>query len=130
MKTIQEAVAEKIATSGDRVTAIVIDDLAYVEISKRVNAITNAIGQADKIKKEWDKINKNDLITFVDGRSVEAMSKNRFDDIRKAKEKFESINSATNAALETNTTEAYNKLYEILKKVDDGKTVKTDTAEG
>ena len=47
-KTIQEAVAEKITQSGENVANTVIEKLAEVEISKRVDAITKAVQKQEQ----------------------------------------------------------------------------------
>ena len=46
------------------------------------------------------------------------MSKNRFEEIKKAKEKAEKLTKAIDFALTENTADAYNKLSETLKKLD------------
>lgn len=117
--TIQEAVAKKITECGDTVANTVIDKLAEVEISKRVDIITKAIAKQDQLEKDLKKIDgKNDLVTYVDQKPVEAMSKTRFEEIKKAKEKMDNLVKATNLALEQNTSESYTKLTETLKKLD------------
>lgn len=117
-KTIQEAVAEKIKLSGENVANIVIEKLAEVEITKRVTAITSAVQKQDELEKNLKKINKNDVVTYVDGLPTEVMSKNRFEEIKKAKEKAEKLTKAIYFALTENTADAYNKLSETLKKID------------
>lgn len=117
-KTIQETVAEKIAGSGPDVLNIVVDKLAEIEISKRVEAITKGISKQDQLEKELKKIDgKNDVITYVEGKEVQSMSKNRFEEIKKAKEKLDGLTKAMDAALSGNTAEAYTKLNETLNKL-------------
>jgi len=116
--TIQEKVAEKIAGSGENIADTVVGKLAEVEISRRVDILTQAIKKQEPLEKELKKIDgKDDVTTYVAGTEVKAMSKQRFDDIKKAKESVEKLNVAIEAALKENTTEAYNKLDETLKKL-------------
>jgi biopolymer transport protein ExbB/TolQ len=117
-KTIQETVAEKIAGSGPDVLNIVVDKLAEIEISKRVEAITKSISKQDQLEKELKKIDaKNDVITYVEGKEVQSMSKTRFEEIKKAKEKLDGLTKAMDTALSSNTAEAYTKLNETLNKL-------------
>lgn len=117
MKTIQEAVAEKIAKSGENVQLIVVDNLANVEIQRRIGVITEAVGRFETLTKDLKKIDRNDVETYVGSEKQEAMSKQRFEDIKKLKEKLDILRGVTDKALETNTPDAYNKLSETLKKL-------------
>lgn len=117
-KTIQEAVAEKIAKSGESVANIVVDKLADLEINKRVDAITKAVNKQEQLEKDFKKINKNDVFTYTEGHPIEAMSKNRFDEIKKLKEKMDKLTKAIDFALTQNSLDAYSKLDETLKKLD------------
>lgn len=117
-KTIQESVAEKISKSGENVATIVIDKLAEIEINKRVDLITRSISKQDQLEKEVKKIDRNDTSFYQGGALVETMSKNRYDDIKKAKDKLTNLINNINVALDQNTTEAYIKLSETLKKLD------------
>lgn len=125
-KTIQEAVAEKITQSGENVANTVIEKLAEVEISKRVDAITKAIQKQEQLEKDLKKINKNDVVTYVEGTPTEVMSKNRFEEIKKGKEKIEKLTKAIDFALTQNSFDAYNKLAETLKKLDNAGGNKTE----
>jgi len=117
-KTIQEAVAERITKNSENVANIVIEKLAEIEISKRVDILTKAIVKQEPLEKELKKIDKNDVTTYVEGKQVDAMSKQRFEDIKKTKEKIEKLTKAIEFALTENTSEAYIKLDETLKKLD------------
>jgi len=117
-KTIQEAVAEKITQSGENVANTVIEKLAEVEISKRVDTITKAVQKQEQLEKDLKKINKNDVVTYIEGTPTEVMSKNRFEEIKKGKEKIEKLTKAIDFALTQNSFDAYNKLAETLKKLD------------
>lgn len=117
-KTIQESVADKISASGPDVQNIVVDKLAEIEISKRVESITKAISKQDQLEKEFKKIDgKNDIISYAAGVEVQAMSKNRFEEIKKAKEKLDGLTKVIDAALSSNSSEAYVKLNETLNKL-------------
>jgi len=117
-KTIQEAVAEKIANSNETVANTVIDKLAEIEISRRVEILTRAIQKQEPLNKEFKKIEgKDDITTYVGGAEVKAMSKERYEAIQKAKENVEKLQKAIDVALTENTADSYNKLDEILKKL-------------
>ena len=113
---IQEKVAEKIANCGSTVESTVVDTLAQAEINKRVDLITKSIGRLDNLVKEYNKINRDDLVTYSNGAKVSSMSEKRFQDIQKSKQMLEGFEKALNTALETNTQDAYNKLSEQLNK--------------
>jgi len=117
-KTIQEAVAEKITKSGEDVANVVIDKLAEVEVSKRVDLVLKSVQKLEQIEKDFKKIDKNDVTTYVGGAPQEAMSKARFDEIKKGKEKIAKLSNAIDAALTGNNVDSYNKLAETLKKLD------------
>jgi hypothetical protein len=127
-KTIQEAVAEKIAQSGENVANTVIEKLAEVEISKRVEAITKGIQKQEQLERDLKKINKNDVVTYVDGVATEVMSKNRFEEIRRNKDKIDNLTKAIDLALVQNSFDAYNKLAETLKKLDNVGGNKTESS--
>jgi len=129
-KTIQEAVAEQISNSGAKVAEIVIDKMAQIEIDKRVATIQKAILKQDELTKDLKKIDKEDFVTYAAGNQVSVMSKERFEQIKKLKEKIQKLVAATNAALNDNTHEAYTKLEEALKKLNNaGGNTKEDSAE-
>lgn len=116
--TIQEAVAEKISKSGESVAKIVIEELAEIEIRHRVDTITKAIHQQEKLEREFKKINRNDIITYSDGQQMSVMSKTRFDEIKKVSDKLEQLTKAIDSALTLNSVDSYTKLSEVLKKLD------------
>lgn len=117
-KTIQEVVAEKITTIGKNIADTVAENLAQSEINKRVELVTKAIAKQDQLEKELKKLDKDDVTTYVGDTPTTAKSKARYDEVKKAKEKFEKLTKDINDALTNNTTEAYSKLTETLKKLD------------
>jgi hypothetical protein len=117
-KTIQEVTAEKITAISPTIADTVATNLAQIEINKRVENITKAIAKQDQLAKDLKKIDKNDVDTYVDGQPHSAMSKSRFEEIKKAKEKIDNLTKSIDNALTTNTPDAYNKLAETLKKLD------------
>ena len=127
-KTIQEVVAEKISACGQTVIDTVVEKLAEVEISKRVEIITKAIAVQDQANGNLKKIDRNDIVTYVDGNQVQSMSKARYDDIKKAKENLEKLTKAIDAALTENTTDTYNKLNDLLKNAGNNKAESTDSS--
>lgn len=110
MTTIQEKVAEKIQNCGEFVTNTVVDKLADVEIARRVDLVTKAIQRLDTLEKELKKIDKNDITTYQDGKEIQTMSKARFDEIKKTKEKIEKLTKAIEVSLTENTADSYTKL--------------------
>jgi len=127
-KTIQEVVAEKISACGQTVIDTVVEKLAEVEISKRVEIITKAISSQDQLRNNLKRIDRNDIITYVGGEQVESMSKARYDEIKKAKEVVEKLTKAIDAALTENTTDTYNKLNDLLKNAGNNKAESTDSS--
>jgi hypothetical protein len=119
-KTVQQAVAEKIQQRGPDVFNIVVDKLAEVEITRRVDLISVAIKKQDELETGLKKIDRNDVITYLDGVATEVMSKNRFEELKKSREKLENLKKAIDLALTDNSADSYNKLSETLKKVDGG----------
>ena len=115
MSTIQEEVAKKISTSGSHVKETVINTLAQIEINRRVDLITKGIAKQDTLKKEFDKINRDDITTYVKGVPTSAMSDSRFKEIKKAEEGLEKLSKALDKALDDNTADSYNKLGELVK---------------
>lgn len=117
-KTIQEVTAEKIATISPTIADTVATNLAQVEINKRIENVTKAIAKQDQLTKELKKMDKPDVTTYVEGKPVAAMSKKLYDDVQKATEKLDNLNKSIDSALTNNTLDAYNKLAETLKKLD------------
>jgi hypothetical protein len=119
-KSIQESVAEQILTLGNEVKKTVINKLAQVEITKRVDIITKGVLKLETLEKELKKINRNDIVNYIDGKPIDSMSKTRFDEIAKAKGKIERLNNAMDNALVQNSFESYEKLADVLKSLDGG----------
>lgn len=109
-KTIQEVIAERITKSGEYVTNLVAERLAQVEISKRVDTVIDALKKHDQLTLSLNKVSRNDIFTYVNGLQVEAMSKDRFEEIKKTKEKLERLTKLIDTALNQNTSDAYDKL--------------------
>lgn len=109
---IHEQVAEKIANSGEEVQNTVINKLAEIEISKRVDTLTKAVTKLDGLEKDLKKIDgKNDVITYATGGvKQESMSEKRFKEIEQAKKNVSNLENAINLALEKNDDESYKKL--------------------
>jgi acetylornithine deacetylase/succinyl-diaminopimelate desuccinylase-like protein len=130
-KTIKEAVAEKIKECGEEVANTVINKLAEVEISRRVDLIMKGINHLEKLEKEWKKVDgKKDVITYNDaGEKIETMSKARWEEIKKAKEKVDKMTKAIDSALKDNTTDAYNKLSDLVKNAGNTKEGTTESTE-
>lgn len=117
MKTIQESVAEKITNCSEKVINAVVEKIAELEISKRIELITKAINKQEQLEKELKKINKNDVFQFINGVQQEAMSKTRYDEINKSKERITNLKKVIDTALEANSYDAYAKVTEVLNKL-------------
>lgn len=113
MKTIHEAVAIKIQGCGEAVINTVVDKLAQIEIDKRISIVTMAFNKIEDLKKELKKIDRNDNITYIDGKKVESMTSKRFDEIEKMKQTIVETESKLKIALDKNTEEAYLNLSKL-----------------
>ena len=113
--TIQEAVASKIIGSGETIKETVIGALAQIEINSRVEIITKAISRQDELEKEYKKVNRDDVTTYVKGVPVNAMSDSRFKEVKKTEDGLTKLTKAIDEALELNTSDSYKKLSELLK---------------
>lgn len=97
----------------DRVVEVLVEE----EMGKRTQVVVNAVNSINKQKKELNKINRNDVLTYVDGKEVTAMSKQRYDDIKKATEKLEKTESLLAKALENNNADDYGKLEQHVNNI-------------
>lgn len=121
MPTIQEKVAEKISACGPTVNNAVVDKLAEVEISKRIDLITKGIAKQEALEKEFKKSHKADIAeTYDEGGAVVVSaqySKGKLDTIKKDKEKLSGLVKLLESCLDKNLQEDYNKLQETLNKL-------------
>jgi hypothetical protein len=129
MKTIQETVAEKLAEKAPNVAGMVADKLVDVEIQKRIDIMTKSINKQDSLEKDLKKIDKDDITSYTGGQQVTSMSKVRYDEIKKLKEKISKLVGSINSALEQNSKDSYTKLEETLKKIDNAGNTKADSTE-
>ena len=127
--TIQEKVAEKLTAKAPNVADMVADKLVDVEIQKRIECMTKAINKQDYLEKDLKKIDKDDVTTYSEGKQISAMSKSRYDEIKKLKEKIGKLTGSINTALESNSKESYTKLEETLKKLDNAGNAKTESSD-
>jgi hypothetical protein len=113
---ILEKVSEKVSISGTKVAETVIENLAKIEIDRRVNIITQAVNRLENLEKEYKKIaGKCDTAYYdKDGNKIETMSEKRHNDIQKAKQLVEDFTKTFNKCLEENKQEDYNKLNGLL----------------
>lgn len=119
-KTIQEAVAEKLTNAGTVVTDTVVSKIAQIEIDKRVDIITKGLNKISSIESDIKRIDRDDIVTYQSGTQSTSMSKQRYDDIEKLKQKLGELTKDVDTALESNTQDSYNKLSDKLKKLDGG----------
>lgn len=113
--TIQEKIAAQIAGSNEVIANAVVEKMAAVEISKRIEILHKGIEKQDSLKKELNKINRDDITEYVAGEPTTKMSEARFKEIKKLKESLEKLTKAIDTALVTNTSENYTKIADAIK---------------
>lgn len=116
MKTIHEAVAEKITSAAPLVKDTIVNKLADIEITRRVNIISTALDVLASLQKELKKIDREDVITYENGTEKKVMSKDRYESVGKIKGKIGELEAAATKALTDNTDEAYKKVVELNEK--------------
>lgn len=98
--TIREAVAAKLANSGEAVATSVIDSLADTEVKRREKLIIDGIAQLDRLEKDSRKIRPDQKALDGDGKVVaEHFSQAKYEELKKAKEGIERLTNAINKAL-------------------------------
>lgn len=103
MINIREAVAERIANSGELVAERVVDALADTTLQKREQQVSQAITESDNLARDLQKL-KPDALTFNQDGTVaaEAFTKARIEQRAKLKSRIEKIENALAKALEKN----------------------------
>ena len=98
---IKEAVAVKLSQSSALVAETVIAQLAQETVDKRVQQITQAYTELDKLQKDYFRL-KADIISFNEDGSVkeQAFSKERLEERKKSLERQEKIQKAIDKALD------------------------------
>jgi hypothetical protein len=130
---IKEEVAKNVSGAGDTVQKIVIDLLSELEIDRRAKLILEAHNKLTVLEKEIKKLDVLDCKNYIGDPLIEqrSMSAARFESLTKAKEAFTKLKTAADNALKDNSTETYQKLSEIIAKVNNvGKDSKAGTSEG
>ncbi len=115
--TIHEEVAKRVAGFGPKVQDIVIDKLVDVEVERRVLLVTQGVNRLENLRKDFNKINRDDLKSYTGGVAVSSMSEKRFQEIGKAKENLDRLEKQLDKTLTENTPDSYNKLSEIIQKL-------------
>lgn len=111
--TVREAVAAKLANSGDQVAANIISQLADVELGRREKLILSALTKLDALDKDAKKIRPDQKSLDVDGKVItETYSSAKFEELKKSRETLERWNAAIDKAL--NLCD-YTKLTELSK---------------
>ena len=111
--TVREAVAAKLANSGDQVAANIISQLADVELGRREKLILSALTKLDALDKDAKKIRPDQKSLDADGKVIaETYSSTKFDELKKSRETSERWNAAIDKAL--NLCD-YSKLTELSK---------------
>jgi hypothetical protein len=96
---IKTKVAQAIAERSPSVRQQVVELMANEEIERRKMLVYNAVKDREKLEKEVAKI-KPDHETFdLEGKSVKVFSKEKFEEMRKAKEKLAKLDAALDEAL-------------------------------
>lgn len=116
--SIHEAVASKIAGSGETVKNLVIDQLAEVEINNRVELVKKGLAKVTTLKAELKKIDQPDGVSYAGSDKtgeIKTYSAGRIKEIESAKEKLTKVEKALDKALEDNSKDAYNKLADVVK---------------
>ena len=98
---LNEAVAERIANSGNTIFSRVVDIMADETIAKRVKQITTAMTEADNLVKELRKL-KPDVVSYDESGAVisSAFSKARIDERAKNSNRRRKIEAAITDALD------------------------------
>lgn len=115
--TIQQKVAEEIKGSGSNVQNFVVKELVDIEVRKRTDLAIKGLAELDKQRKEFAKINKPDIQTFVrpgaPGEGSYSAERNKA--ITDGQAKLNKLANALDAALDKNDGDSYGKLAELLK---------------
>lgn len=118
VKTIKDAVAEKIAASGPSVLENVAQALASTEIARREGIVITAYAELNKKQNELNKMKPDaPTLTIVDGQKVktETWTEAGYKKFEEAKAKVEKLSNALDKALEVGDADSFNKLLEASK---------------
>jgi hypothetical protein len=117
MKKIYDDAALRMSASGDKVVEIITNNLFHIEINRRVDLVTTGMRLVEKLEKDLNRINRPDNKVYdASGNTVETTSQARWEEIKKLKEKLDHVTKVVNSALTDNTSEAYNKLTDVIAK--------------
>jgi len=118
--TVKEAVAEQVKKLGGNVLDIVAEKLAQIEIDRRVAAVVSAVNLQEQMEKSLQKLDKPDTVTYVAEVKHEAYSSNRFEEVKKLREKLDKLKQLIETALQTYEADSYTKLAEFVAKESGG----------
>lgn len=111
--TVREAVAAKLASSGDLVAQNVISMLAEAELGRREKLVLAALTQMDAVDKSIAKIRPDQKSLDADGKLTgESYSASRYEELKKSRELASRWSAALDKAL--NACD-YIKLAEMVK---------------
>lgn len=115
VRTIREAIAQRIAESGPHVRDGVLNVLTEKEIRRRSDAILKGLEMEDQHSKEIRKLEKPDLVTYdANGNETSAnFSKTRVEDLKKTREKRDKMHRALENALAMEEPN-FQKLFELV----------------
>lgn len=98
---INEAVAIRLANSNEEVAERVISHLVEEQLAKRVDQLSGALAEQDKLTKDGYRLAKPDVVTYdVTGTVASGtFSKERIDTLKKHNERLEKVTKAIELAL-------------------------------
>lgn len=111
MVDIRQAVTDKLNNSGESVKSRVIDSLVESTLKKRVQQITDAMSELDKLEKDMRRL-KPDIVAYNEDSSIasQAFSKKVLDERKKISDRTEKLKRAIDKALDKNDYSDLNKV--------------------
>lgn len=128
---INSKVAEAISTAAPKVITTVVSQLADVEINKRVAALSTVIGQVTTLKRDLNKIDRPDVLTFGrDGKPTGegTYTKPRVEELNKLVAKIAKYEKAIDKA--TSETPDFSEVYNLANSKGGNTEEKTEDATG
>jgi len=100
VKTLQQAVAERIAGSGDAVLERVAEHFADETIKKRVDQVKQAMTQLDNLERDLRKIKADQVAYDESGKVVHTLySREKLEERKKLTQRIEKVQRAIDKAL-------------------------------
>lgn len=122
IKTVQDVVAQEIASLGEVVAEGLIEHLVKLEREKRIASVIKAEELLRKLKREHNRHRPNNKLYDEGGAEVQAyFTKDALDAKNKSQENIDKLEAALNKALEGNDFDKLNDLVQKLSSKDGGK---------